>query len=513
MIIGVVALLSPLAAGPAAAEESDDGGQCGEMAQDLNNGNIVGTLWNGAQCIGQKAPGALGPLGAVAGATGTVEDKIDGLSDRWKDAIGKFVDALISGNTQALQQVMTLWLHFSIDGSIVDGQASGVTYATWAIAGTLFIISLVVIGTRMAAQRRQGLADGLEDLGMFYGRFLILGVVVPMIIPAALAATDSLTTQILTLLPEGESLSDAIGGTVPDKEVFEPALLLILILFALAGTVTQMVALAARVLMLPVIVGLMPAAAAFGGTEAGKQSTKSMTTWIVAAIAFKPLAALLYVLAFAVSGSESVGLGDDSSALSVIMSLLILGIAGFSPLMLLKVISPALAGVSGQNSAATAGALAGAVGGTAAVALGGAAMGASAMGGGAATGAAGKSASGSSGSPGGNPTPPSSGDGGPSGGDPSGGDGGGGPTGGGAAGGSPAGGQAGGDSSDGRPPSGGPESGGSGAGGAPGQGQKQRSGGGIAGGLRIASRAASRMGGTGASAVSRTGAMIDDIAK
>ena len=452
----------------------------------------------------------------------------DELSEWWDGALGKFVDAIISGNTQALQQVMTLWLNYSISGATVDEQAKGVTYVVWTIAAAVFLISLVVIGARMAAQRRQGLADGMEDLGMFYGRFLIIGVVVPMIVSPALMASDSLTDQIITMLPGDQSLEEAIDASIPEKEIFEPALLLIPILFSLAGTITQMVALAARVLILPIITGLLPVAAAFGGTESGKTSARSMVTWIVAAIAFKPLAALLYVLAFNVAGSDSITNADG--AMGTIMKLLILGIAGFSPLMLLKIVSPALAGVSGQNSAATMGAIAGAVGGTAAVALGGAAAGASALGGGSATGgaAAGKGGGGKSGSVGGSPTPPSgTGGGGPSGGDPSGGptngpSGVGGGAGGSAAGGSPSGGQTNGGSSDGRPTSGSPDSGGSAVGGAPGgasggtsapQKSRPRRTGAVAGGLKVASRAASRAGGTYASAMNRTGAMVDDIAK
>lgn len=449
-------------------------------------------------------------------------------SEFWEGPLGKFVDALMNGNVQALQQVMTLWLNYSISGATVDEQAKGVTYVVWTIAAAVFLISLVVIGARMAAQRRQGLADGMEDLGMFYGRFLIIGVVVPMIVSPALMASDSLTEQIITMLPGDETLEEAIGSSLPAKDVFEPAVLLIPILFSLAGTITQMVALAARVLILPIITGLLPVAAAFGGTESGKTSARSMVTWIVAAIAFKPLAALLYVLAFNVVGSDSITGADG--AMGTIMKLLILGIAGFSPLMLLKIVSPALAGVSGQNSAATMGAIAGAVGGTAAVALGGAAAGASALGGGSATGgaAAGKGGGGKSGSVGGSPTPPSgTGGGGPSGGDPSGGpttgpSGVGGGAGGSAAGGSPSGGQTSGGSSDGRPTSGSPDSGGSAVGGAPGgasggasapQKSRPRRTGAVAGGLKVASRAASRAGGTYASAMNRTGAMVDDIAK
>lgn len=450
-------------------------------------------------------------------------------SEFWDGPLGQFVDAAVSGNTQALQQVMTLWLDFSISGEEVEGLAEGVTNTVWVIAFSVFIISLVIIGARMAALRRQGIADGLEDLGSFYGRFLIIGIVVPLIVAPSLVATDQITSQILTLLPKGESLSDAIDSTIPGKDVFEPALLLIPILFSLAGTVTQMLALAARVLILPILVGLLPVSAAFGGSETGRMSSKSMLSWIAAAIAFKPLSALLYVAAFRIASGESIEGADGM--IGAIMKLLILGIAGFSPLLVIKIISPMLANVSGQNSAATAGAVAAGVGGVAAVALGGGAavaggagkaLGGSAIGGGGKGGGAG----GSSGT-GGNSTPPppdSNGTGG------SGGSGG--PTGGGdsgsgsagqAQGGNPAAATSGGGESKNTSSQPGGGSGGSGepkgrlqrVGAAAGRGRRgagsglQRAG----GGLKVLQKAASNAGRSAGAGLSRTGQMMDDIGK
>lgn len=457
----------------------------------------------------------------------------------WDDPFGKFVDALISGNTQALQQVMTLWLNYSINGEEMEGLASGVTNTVWLIAFSVFVISLILIGARMAALRRQGIADGMEELGMFYGRFLVIAIAVPFIIPFALSVTDVITDQIITLLPEGESLEDAIDESIPAKGIFEPALLLVPILFSLVGSITQMVALAARVLILPILVGLLPVSAAFGGSETGRMSSKSMLTWIVAALAFKPLAALLYVMAFAIAGGDSVDGADGT--MGAVLKLLVLGIAGFSPLMVIKIVSPLFANTAGQNSAATGGAAMAALGGTAAAALGGGAAVAAgagkALGGG--TGATGSSSSNSGGSssPGGSSTPPNNGGGppgGPGGSDgPRGGDSGSGaqPTGGNpaAASGGGSGQQIGGDKAGSSPsqPAGG--DGGSGkpgdssGGGSPAPRRQSRghramhsTGRGVSragGGMKVAAKVASRTGSAYGRGISRTGQMMDDIGK
>ena len=390
-----------------------------------NNDSIlarVGRTFDGATCtIQSPAEAAAAKISHEA-------------SEFWDDPLGKAVKALIAGNTQALQKAMTFWTEFSMSPEETTKHSGGVRNIVWTIAGSAFVISLVITGARIAASRRQGLADGMEEFGKFYGSYLVAGVMVPMAVPLGLSATDFLTEQILTGLPEGKSLSDLIEQLNFGEDVLEPALLLILILFALVGSVTQMVALAARALILPIIVGFLPIAASSAATNAGKTSLGSMLSWIFAALAFKPIAALTYVVAFWIAGGDSLQ-GDET--VIAITKLLVLALAGFSPLMVLKIVSPLLASASGPSSAAVGGALGGATGAAGGAVLGGAAIAsgsASRVLGGVASAAGGKSGgsggAGGSGSGGGG-RPMGGSTGGPSGG---------GPAGGGPAGGSPAGG-------------------------------------------------------------------------
>lgn len=368
----------------------------------------------------------------------------DETSEFWEDPLGKAVKALIAGNTQALETAMTFWTEFSLSPEETTKQSGGVRNIVWTIAGSAFIISLVITGARIAASRRQGLADGMEDFGKFYGSYLVAGVMVPLAVPIGLSGTDFLTKQILTGLPEGKGLSDLIEQLNFGEGALEPALMLILVLFALVGSVTQMVALAARALILPIVVGFLPIAASSAATNAGKTSLGSMLSWIFAALAFKPIAAMTYVVAFWIAGGDSL---QGNETVVAITKLLVLGMAGFSPLMVLKIVSPLMASASGPSSAAVGGALGGATGAAGGAVLGGAAIasgGASRVLGGVASAAGGKSGgpggSGGSGSGGGG-RPMGGSTGGPSGGGPAGGSpAGGGPAGGGPSGGGPGGG-------------------------------------------------------------------------
>lgn len=358
----------------------------------------------------------------------------DETSEFWEDPLGKAVKALIAGNTQALETAMTFWTEFSLSPEETTKQSGGVRNVVWTIAGSAFIISLVITGARIAASRRQGLADGMEDFGKFYGSYLVAGVMVPLAVPIGLSGTDFLTKQILTGLPEGKGLSDLIEQLNFGEGALEPALVFILVLFALVGSVTQMVALAARALILPIVVGFLPIAASSAATNAGKTSLGSMLSWIFAALAFKPIAAMTYVVAFWIAGGDSL---QGNETVVAITKLLVLGMAGFSPLMVLKIVSPLMASASGPSSAAVGGALGGATG-----AAGGAVLGGAAIASGSASRALGgvaSAAGGKSGGPGGSGGSGSGGGGRPMGGS-TGGPSGGGPAGGGPSGGGPGGG-------------------------------------------------------------------------
>lgn len=293
-------------------------------------------------------------------------------SEFWDDPIGKLARAVVESNTQALEMAMTFWTKYKIDGGKTADQATGVRNVFWSAAGIAFILSIIVTGARMAAIRRQGLADGMEDFGKFYGSYLVIGVMVPLIMPLALAGTDWLADQILTGLPQGQKFTELMGANKITDEIGGPPMVLILVLFTLVGSFTQMVALAARALILPIVVGLLPLAAASSAGQAGRASTHSLLSWMFAAIIFKPIAAMVYVVAFWVVNENTVT-GPDGVAGEAglrIIKILIIGIAGFSPLLVLKIVSPLLSSVGGQNTGAVAGTVGGAMAGLGAV-LGG----------------------------------------------------------------------------------------------------------------------------------------------
>lgn len=354
----------------------------------------------------------------------------------WDDAVGDFTKAVLEGNAEALQAVMTLWMDFRIDGGVVDSQIQGVKNVTWGLAAIFLVLSLIVGGGRIAAARRQGLTDEVLDTGSVIVRYLIFSLAVPAAVPGALLASDVLSEWIMTSFGASDEAAIFDAATL-NESMAGPVLMLVLAGVSLAGSVMQIIALAVRVLLLPLVAGLAPLFAAASFSDVGRGAVQSMVTWLIAAVAFKPVASLLYAVAFWVmediQSGQIAGLGEGA-VLSTIMCALLLALAGFTAPALMRVIAPMVsaAGSSGAAPVIASGAAVGSAamgmfgmaamrgGAGAAASAAGSGSSSSAAGGGAlaaaGTGSGGGAAGGAAGRGGGGGTPSPSGGGGRTGG-------------------------------------------------------------------------------------------------
>ncbi|MCT2031076.1 hypothetical protein M3D00_13085 [Dietzia cinnamea] len=289
----------------------------------------------------------------------------------WGDPIGDFVKSLLEGNAQALSLIMTMWIKESpFSGADFESSVAGVFNLTLWAQVLLFVVSLIIAGARMAVARNRGLGDGFEDVGQLVFNFILAGAALPAVIMSLHMATDLVSTQWLTdgLGGDPEAKINAVA-LIDEKTGLGPAAVLILVVFALLGALAQMLALVIREGLLVVVVGLLPLAAASFALSTGKQAFKSMIGFVVAALLFKPVATLLYLVAFWLSSGT-----DQPSMMEAVSSMLLLAAAGLVLPALMRVVAPAVsASVSGGSAAGIGAAAAGATGAVAGAA--GAALG------------------------------------------------------------------------------------------------------------------------------------------
>ena len=289
----------------------------------------------------------------------------------WGDPIGDFVKSLLEGNAQALSLIMTMWIKESpFSGADFESSVAGVFNLTLWAQVLLFVVSLIIAGARMAVARNRGLGDGFEDVGQLVFNFILAGAALPAVIMSLHMATDLVSVQWLTDGLGGDPEAKINAVALIDEETgLGPAAVLIMVVFALLGALAQMVALVIREGLLVVVVGLLPLAAASFALSTGKQAFKSMIGFVVAALLFKPVATLLYLVAFWLSSGT-----EQPSMMEAVSSMLLLAAAGLVLPALMRVVAPAVsASVSGGSAAGIGAAAAGATGAVAGAA--GAALG------------------------------------------------------------------------------------------------------------------------------------------
>lgn len=370
---------------------------------------IAGELTDKGKCITKQ------PINKVG----------DKASEFWEDPIGKFAKSVMEGSAESLASVMTLWIDFGIgvEGSVLsqaDAEkfAAGTSNIFWMVAAGAMVINVAIIGARLSWSRRQGLADGMEEAGEFAWTIGIYAGLLPAVIFGLLSGSDILAVKILQNFGPDDA-AEFLAGNELKENFFGPVLMLLIAGFSFLGSVTQIVALAARLLIFPVMIGLLPLLAGSMATEWGKSALNSAKNWIIALLLYKPVAALIYVVAWWIA----VNPGDDDGWQWAVLRALMVGIAGFSIIPLAKVLVPAIGsmggsntGVMGASGAAATGAIAGGAAGAAGAiargvrgAVGGGATGAGRGSGGGNTGGA---ATGTGGRPsggpssGGTPSPP-----------------------------------------------------------------------------------------------------------
>lgn len=394
LAIALAVLLSVIGAGQALAQDDEPAGQndfqsfyddCrdGELNGSFLDGGVLGGA--GAKALRDSAHAgglremATAPMNATmnafcntAGAVMNPTDAIEAAtSGFWGDPIGDFVKSLLEGNAQSLSLIMTMWIKESpFSGADFASSVEGIFNLTLWAQSLLFVVSLIVAGTRMAVARNRGLGDGFEDVGQVVFNFILAGAALPAVILAMHLATDAVSAQWLEDGLGGDPAATINSVALIDEETgLGPAAVLILVVFALLGALAQLVALVVREGLLVVVVGLLPLAAASYSLSTGKQAFKTMIGFIVAALLFKPVATLLYLTAFWLSSGA-----EAPSVMEAVSSMLLLAAAGLVLPALMRVVAPAVsASVAGGSAAGIGAAAAGATGAVAGMA--GAALG------------------------------------------------------------------------------------------------------------------------------------------
>lgn len=303
-----------------------------------------------------------GLQGAFCWAGSPINAGIDAVNNSpfWEDPIGKFAKSVMEGNNEALTTAMMLWMDFSTTSVDVNANTQGVKNIVMGVSGFALAASFIVGGWRIASARRGGLQEGLTDLNENMIRWLVFSIAVPVMFPGAMVASDAIADEIMQEFGGADQLIN-LGGI--EESQFGPVVTLVLAGITLIGSFVQILALVTRVLLAPIAAGLSPLFAALSFSDTGRQGLNHLVAFLIAAIAFKPVSALLYaVVLWNVSGTGDIG------ATGIIINALMIGIAGFSAPALVRALVPAVSQAGGGGAAPMLAGATGAVAGMAGMA-------------------------------------------------------------------------------------------------------------------------------------------------
>ncbi|WP_308820246.1 hypothetical protein [Pseudonocardia alni] len=246
-------------------------------------------------------------------------------------------DAFAKAAGQVLTLMMTWWLQTPSPIEQVT-QARSVNNLIAPIAITILTVTMLArLGRMMISGRREDaieIGQGLLKFGLINGAALL-------VINLSLSAADELSR--LLIADQAAQFSERLNAAFDSIDA-SPALRLLLG-FAVAGfSIIQWLLLLLRQASILILIVLLPLAASGVLTNATRRWFPTMVGWLVALIAYKPMAALIYAI-----GMGLVSEGDD--IMTIMTGIVVLCIAVVALPAAMKFFSWAGVGVSGGSSA------------------------------------------------------------------------------------------------------------------------------------------------------------------
>lgn len=298
--------------------------------------------------------------GAASSAAGTVAGGI----------LGDMAKAAVDAETEVLKMLSAAFLSVPTpdlpsNGSAVAFLQNSLEWLMVAVA----VVSLIIAGGRVAWSRK-----GQPATEAFGGILRLVAVVGAGVAGIGLLtkAGDAFSTWIIGQSTNNPGKSLTTLADLTGTAFTSPFLVLVVAALGILGFLVQIALLFVRSALLVVLAGIWPLSAAASMTPAGNAWYRKTTAWILAAVLYKPAAAICYAAAFHLMTASTTGIGVLEGIVLVLLATLAL-----PALMKLVVPMAAAAGAIGTGSIIAGGAAAA----TGAMMIAGTAGGAAAVGG------------------------------------------------------------------------------------------------------------------------------------
>jgi len=254
------------------------------------------------------------------------------------DSIAK---ELAAGFAEAAKLSLASWTSVGLP-DLTGPTARMHTYLAW-VTGALAVLSLLFAGGRMMLERKSGgaVTASRTIVNLLAATFLA----VPLVMLLGQAG-DQFSSWLLDQ-SAGQNLGDRLVRLAGSMNGLGIGLELIVAVLGTLAALAQLVLMVVRVGMLVLLTGVLPTVAASSGTRAGQQSFQKLTAWLLAALLYKPVAALIYATAFVL-------LGDGTGPQQILAGLAVAGLALVALPALQRLVVPAVAAATSQGGGGAA---------------------------------------------------------------------------------------------------------------------------------------------------------------
>ncbi|QIS13497.1 MULTISPECIES: hypothetical protein [Nocardia] len=332
---------------------------CDQIHDTLDNVGLPGVSLGDAASAACKAGNAASHPGQAATA---IKDKA------WDSTFGKVVDSLMNGLGQAIVLALTFWMKVPNEVTSNSGELfTKINDYTYQAQILLLIASVIISGARLAEARRGAVMNEAAESFRMFARVIFSSWMLGAVIVAGTQASDRFAEWLINDSTNGNAKDLAELMIKTSKlQAFSPGLVLIIAIVGLLGALAQIVLAIVRQGLLVVAAGALPLAAAASGMNIGKQSYQKLIGWIIAFMLWKPVAAIVYMIAFTTAGhvdnlTTTGGLPEGEQAQRMLVAVVMLCSVAFVLPALMRLIVPAVAivGTGGSGLTAAGGTLVG----------------------------------------------------------------------------------------------------------------------------------------------------------
>ncbi|PZT98192.1 MAG: hypothetical protein DI630_20010 [Gordonia sp. (in: high G+C Gram-positive bacteria)] len=290
------------------------------------------------------------PLGLLTGPLACAGAKSAG--GAIKDAAGEGFKSMVKSMAQGWVKILQLTLawfiklptpQYASDSVIQDIQKATVQIQLYGL-----IASILIGSWRLVMARRQAVMNEAQESFMGLAKTVFGAWMFGGVLTACTASSDALSNWLLEQgTKDNENLITNLAAA--NLLTLGSGLILIVAVCGILGGILQAVLLIGRQAMLAVVVAMIPLVGSFGGTTIGKMAFSRLVQWTIALLLWKPVAALVYWVAFKLAGHDVGSLKDAQMAL---MGLILLSLTVLVLPMLTKLISAgaAMSGGSGLQA-------------------------------------------------------------------------------------------------------------------------------------------------------------------